>query len=249
MSTTVRDPETKPTSVQSDSERRTAFIGGSFYLITFISSIPALFLLKPVVDHRDFIISAGSSTGVLWGNYLDLINALTAVGSAVALYPILKRQNESLAIGFVASRLLEGAIIFVGVVSLLSVVSMRQADATGAEAASLVIAGQSLVNVHDWVFLLGPGLMPAFNALLLGTLMYRSGLVPRIIPILGLIGAPLLLMATTTTIFGVNDQLSLLSGIGTAPIFVWELSLGLWLVLKGFKPSPILTGGRTHEHA
>ena len=214
-------------------------------MITFIASIPAAFvLLVPVLNNPDYIVGSGPDTGVVWGNLLDVISALACIGTAVALYPVVKRQNEAAALGFVAARVLEAAVIFVGVVSLLSVVTLRQdlAGAAGADAASLVTTGKALVAIHNWTFLLGPGLMPAVNALLLGYLMYRSGLVPRVIPVLGLIGAPLLIAAATATMFGIIDQVSVGSGIATIPIFFWELSLGVWLVVKGFKPSPITAG-------
>lgn len=151
---------------------------------------------------------------------------------------MVRRQNEAVALGFVTSRVFEAAVIVIGVVSFLSVVTLRQADASGAEAASLVVTGQALVAVRDWTFLLGPGLMAGLNALLLGYLMYRSGLVPRVIPVLGLIGAPLLLASTIATLFGIHDQLSPFALVAVLPIFVWELSLGIWLVVKGFRPSP-----------
>jgi hypothetical protein len=126
----------------------------------------------------------------------------------------------------------------IGVVSLLAVLTLRQAGTAGTDAASLVTVGQSLVAIRDWTFLLGPTFMAGVNALLLGSLMYRSGLVPRVIPALGLIGAPLLLTSTTATMFGINDLGSLWSAIAVAPIFVWELSLGVYLVVKGFRPGP-----------
>ena len=137
--------------------------------------------------------------------------------------------------------MLEAAIIFLGVISLFAVVTLRQdmAGAADGDADSLIPVGASLVAIRDWTFLLGPGLMAAINALLLGTLMYRSGLVPRAIPLMGLVGAPLLLSAKLGTMFGVNDDVSLWSAIALAPIFFWELSLGVWLVIKGFQPSPI----------
>lgn len=235
----------KPTAAHSapmDSARRTAFVAGSLYLITFISSIPAgLFLLNPVLDDPSYIVSSGSDARVLWGSYLDLVNALACIGTAVVLFPVVKRQSETLALGFVTTRVFEAAVIVIGVVSLLAVVTLRQPDATGTEATALVAVGESLVAVRDWTFLIGPGFMAAANALLLGTLMYRSGLVPRVIPVLGLIGAPLLLASTTATFFGITDQLSVVSGIAVAPIFFWELSLGVWLVVKGFKRSPVTT--------
>ncbi|MCU1626807.1 MAG: hypothetical protein JWP64_1756 [Pseudonocardia sp.] len=222
-----------------NSPRKTALVAGGFYLVTFIS-IPTL-ALYGAVHSADYVVGPGPDTGVLWGGLLEVIVALAGIGTAVALFPVVKRQNEGVALGFVAARVLEAAIIFVGVVSLLSVVTLRQ-DPAGADAASLVTTGKALVAIHDGTFLLGQGLIPGVNALLLGYLMYRSRLVPRIIPALGLIGAPLLLASVTATFFGVYAQVSVWSGLATIPIAAWELSLGLWLVLKGLKPSPITAG-------
>ncbi|HEX8860566.1 MAG TPA: DUF4386 domain-containing protein [Actinomycetes bacterium] len=227
-----------------DSTRRTALVAGVFYLITFAASIPAVFLLAPVLDNANYIVSSGADTRVLWGCFLDVVNALACIGTAVALFPVVKRQSEAVALGFVTSRMLEAAIILIGVVSLLAVVTLRQdlAGAPGTDTASLVTTGKALVAVRDWTFLLGPSLMPGINALLLGYLLYRSGLVPRVIPALGLIGAPLLIASATATLFRGNDPVTVLAAIATVPIFVWELSLGVWLVVKGFKPSPITAG-------
>lgn len=236
---------TAPTSaIPMDPLRRTAFLAGALYLVTFLASIPAIFVLDPVLSDPNYILGSGADTRVLFGGLLDIVNALACIGTAVVLFPVVRRQNETLALGFVTSRMLEAAIICIGVVSLFAVVTLRQdmADAPGTNADSLVTVGASLVAVRDWTFLLGPGVMAAINALLLGTLMYRSGLVPRAIPLMGLIGAPLLLSANFGTMFGVNDEVSLWSAIALAPIFFWELSLGVWLVLKGFKPSPITAG-------
>ena len=239
MTTTVRPTET--TRAPMDSTRKTALVAGTLYLVTFITSIPALFLYSPVLHHADFIISSGSDTRVFWGALLEVVCALAGIGSAVALFPVVKRQHEGFALGFVTSRVVEAGIIITGVISLLSVVTLRQdvGGATGADKASLVIAGKSLVAIHDWTFLLGPGVMAGVNALLLGTLMYRSGLVPRLIPLMGLVGAPLLLASDIAVLFGAYDQTSKVAGFATAPIFMWELSLGVWMAVKGFKPSPI----------
>ena len=245
MTITDRTKATKATTrVPMDPTRKTAFVGGAFYVITFAASIPALFLIGPVLNNPDYIVSSGTDTRVLWGCFLDLVNALACIGSAVALFSVVKRQHEGFALGFVTTRLVEVVFIVIGVVSLLSVVSLRQdlAGAAGTDSASLVTVGQSLVAVRDWTFLLGPTFMAGMNALMLATLMYRSRLVPRIIPTLGLIGAPLLLTSTTATMFGINHPGSAWSTIAVAPIFVWELSLGIYLVVKGFKPSPITAG-------
>ena len=175
---------------------------------------------------------------MLWGNLLDVACALAGVGTAIALYPVVRRQNEAVALGFVASRLLEGAVIVVGVVGLLTVVTLRQ-DPAGADAATLLGQGHMLVAFSNWTSVLGQGLMPGVNALLLGSLLYRSGLVPRIIPTVGLVGAPVLLASVTATVFGVFGQFSSVALIAALPVALWEFSLGGWLVVKGFRPSLI----------
>lgn len=230
-----------------DAMRKTALVGGVFYLITFLASFPAVGLLDPVLHNTHFILGAGSENRVLWGALLDVINAFAGIGTAVALFPVMKRWSESFALGFVTSRVLEAATIVAGVVSVLAVVTLRQdlAGATGADAGFLVTIGRSLVAVRDWTFLLGPGLMPVVNAALLGTLMYRSRLVPRVIPTLGLIGAPLLLVSTTATLFGIFGQTAPIAIILGLPLALWELSLGFWLTFKGFESDPITTGSTT----
>jgi hypothetical protein len=220
-----------------DLMRKTALVACVLYLITFISSIPAVFLLDPVLSNPNYIVGVGADTQVIGGAFLDLVNAIASIGTAVALFAVVRRQNEGFALGFVAARMFEAAVIVVGVVSILSVVSLRQAGATGADAASLVTTGRALVAIRDWTFLLGPSLIPGVNALLLGYLMYRSRLVPRVIPTLGLIGGPLLISSAVGTMFGVNDAVSVWSGVALLPIFFWELSLGLWMTFKGFQRS------------
>jgi hypothetical protein len=217
--------------------RRTALVAGIFYLVTFVASIPAVFLLAPVLDDPNYIVSAGADSQVTAGAVLDLVNALACIGTAVALFSVVRLEHEGLALGFVTTRMFEAAVIVIGVVSLLAVVTLRNPAATGVEATSLVTVGSALVAVRDWTFLIGPGIVPGLNALLLGTLMYRSRLVPRWIPILGLIGAPLLISAALGRMFGINGETSVWSAVGLLPIFVWELSLGLWMTFKGFDPS------------
>src|SRR5665647_3505883 len=222
------------------STRRTALVAGVFYLITFVS-IPTLTLYS-TVKGDGFIISSASATGALWGCLLEVVVGLAGIGTAVTLFPVVRRQNEAMALGFVATRTLEAAMIFAGVASLLSLVALRQPGASGADATSLTTVGQALVAFYNGVFLVGQSLMPVMNALLLGTLMYRSGLVPRLIPLFGLIGAPLQFTAVILTMFGVIDRTSGATGILVLPIAVWEFSLGVYLVVKGFKPSPITAG-------
>jgi hypothetical protein len=229
------DSNKRTSSNPIDPTRKTSLVAGILYLVTFVSSIPAVLLLAPVLNNSNYIISAGADFQVICGISLDLVNALAAIGTAVALFWVVKRQNESFALGFVATRLVEGTTVIIGVVCILAVVTLRQTVGVGIDSAALVAVGQGLVAVRNWTFTIGPSLMPALNALLLGTLMYRSRLVPRLIPAVGLIGFPLQLSAAILTIFGINY--TLWAGISVAPIFFWELSVGLWMTFKGFNRS------------
>jgi hypothetical protein len=235
MTTIARSAAT--TRVTTDPTRNHARAAGIFYLITFAASLPAFALIGSAVN-PDLTVAAGHDNQLLWAGLLDFVNALAAIGTAVALFPVVKRQNESLAIGFVTSRLLEAAIIMTGVVSLLAVVTLHQ-DAGGTDPATSTAISSALVAVRDWTFLFGPGFMACVNAILLGTLMYKSRLVPRIIPTMGLVGAPLLIAANTATLFGHNEQTSGISMLATLPIAAWELSVGTWMIVKGFKASPV----------
>ena len=224
----------------TDSMRRSALVAGVLYLITFISSIPAVFLLQPALTNPAYILGAGADGQVRLGALFDIINCLTAIGTAVALYSVVRRQHGGFAIGFVVSRLFEAAVLMIGTVSILAIVTLRQTGATAADPGALVTVGQSLVAVRDWSFVLGTG-VPALNAFLLGWLMLRSQLVPRAIPVLGLIGAPLFASWVVGYILGLTGADSAWHGIAVAPIFFWELSLGLWMTFKGFrKDAPLM---------
>jgi len=230
-----------------------ARVTGVLFIITFIASIPAAFVFyAPVLGDPNYILGAGADTGVSLGALLEFITCIANIGTAVVLYPIVRRQNEVLAVGYVTSRVFESAIIMVGVFSLLTVVSLRSGfdpalpledfagTAGGADAASLVSLGSSLVALHDWTFLFGPGILAGVgNGMLLGYLMYRSGLVPRRMAILGLIGGPVLVAAAVAILFGVIEAGSVWQIIATLPEALWELSLGIWLIVKGFNPSAV----------
>jgi hypothetical protein len=223
-----------------DPMRRTSLVAGVLYLMTFVS-IPTLFLYDPVREDADFVLGAGSDTGVLWAAFSEVVVALAGIGTAVVLFRVVKRQSETAALGFVAARVLEASLIFVGVVSMLSVLTLRHdvAGTAGADPASLVTTGHTLVATYDWAFLLSQSLMPVFNALCLGYVMYRSGLVPRILPIMGLLGAPLLLASDIAIFFGAYDRMAPIAALAALPIAAWEFSLGVYLTVKGFKPAAV----------
>jgi hypothetical protein len=216
------------------------------FVITFITAIAAVVLYGPVIDDPRYVVSSGSDTRVLFGGLMDVLLVIANIGTAVVLFPILKRQNEGVALGYVTARIVECIFIVIGIVSLLSVVTLRQdlAGSAGADAASLVTAGKSLVASYEWTFLFGPGLLAGLgNGLLLGYLMYRSGLVPRPMAMLGLIGGTLLAAAFVAVLFGVFEEGSAGQFILSAPEIAWEASLGIYLIVKGFRPSPVLREG------
>ena len=182
-----------------------------------------------------YIVGPGPDTGVILGGILEMIVALAGIGTAVVLFPVLKRQNEGVALGFVAARVLEAGTIFADVVCLLALVTLRKAGA-GADA---LVTGHALVALYDRTFLIGQSFIPAVNALLLGSLLYRSRLVPRVLPLLGFIGATVLVAADLAVLFDLIGRTSTPALVTALPIALWEFSLGVWLVVRGFKPSAV----------
>ena len=229
-------PSLTPTRRQPTPLRRTAVAAGALYLLTFLTSVPTLALYRPVLDHPDFVLGTGSTTSVLAGTSLEVLLALSCVGTAVALFPVARRHRETAALGFVASRLIEGGLILLGVASLLAIVTLRQ-NSAASDTASLLTASQTLVAIYHRVFLLSQSLMPAISALCLGSVMYRSGLVPRPIPLLGLLGAPLLLASDAAILWGSYGPESPLAVLAALPVALWELALGAWLMARGFRPA------------
>ena len=231
---------TRATQEPPISPQTLARVTGVLFLVTYITSIPAFFVFyAPVLHDPGYITGAGPDTGVLFGAFLELLLIIANIGSALALFPILKRYNEVLALGFVMARLVESAFIAVGILSLVTVVTLRQAGA-GADAASLTVIGRALVAIHDWTFLLGPGFVVGVgNGLLLGYLMYRTGLVPRPMAVLGLVGGTLLCASGVAVLFGVVEQGGIVQSIASIPEFFWELALGIYLTVNGFSFSGV----------
>lgn len=224
-----------------DSARKSALVTGVLYLVTFVTSIPALVLYGPVLNDSNYILGAGSDPRIFAAAFLEILLIPAGIGTAVAIFPVVRRQNEGVALGFVAARILEAAIIAVGITSLLAVVTLRRDLAgSGTDPATLVVAGHALVAVHKWTFLLGPGFCSGIESgLMLGYLMYRSGLVPRPIAVLGLVGGTLAFSAATAELFGLWPQTSGTAFILVLPEALFEFSIGIWLTFKGFLPSPI----------
>jgi Domain of unknown function (DUF4386) len=226
-------------------DQKRARVFGVLYLITYVTSIPALALYQPVLDHPvAYVAGAGQDTQVLFGALLELLLIIANIGTAVVIFPIVRRMNEELALGYVTARIVECTFILVGILSVLAIVTLRNQVAGPSEGT----VAYTLAAIKDWTFLLGPGWVVGWgNGLILGYLMYRSELVPRQAAWLGLIGGPLLIVTGTAIMFTGNDPsdaLRSLQGLATIPEFLWELFLGVYCTFKGFRPlSPILQPG------
>jgi Domain of unknown function (DUF4386) len=218
--------------------RTIARVAGVLFIITFLTSIPAYALFQPVLDDpAGYIAGGGEDNQIYLGVLLELLLIVANIGTAVVLLPILRRQDEILAVGYVTARVMECVFIAAGILCVLGIVTLRQDDP---DAASLAV---SLAAIKDWTFLLGPGFIVGIgNGLILGYLMYSSGLVPRPMAMLGIIGGPLLALAGIGVLFDWWDAGGTVQSLATVPEFIWELSLGIYLAVKGFRPSPIIAG-------
>ncbi len=213
---------------------RARFLGrwvGLLFLITYATSIPALLLFGPVLNDAHYVTGPGSDTQIRFAALLEFILIVANIGSAVVLYPLVRRRFPAGALGFVAARITESAFIGIGILSVLSVVSLR---ASGSDAAALPVVAKALVAVKDWSFQFGPGfVVPIGNGMLLGWMMYRSGMVPRGLAMFGLVGGPVLFVASACILFGVLDKSDPRYAIAVAPEFIWELALGVYLTATG----------------
>jgi len=221
-----------------DPMRKTAYVVGWLFVITYITSIAAKFsLYPPFLDNADYIVGGGEDTRVLWGAFLEMILIIANIGTAVALYPVLRRRFHVLSLSFVAARIMESVFIAVGILAVVTLVTLRQdySGATGADASALAAVGHALATLQEWTFNLGPAFVVGVgNGIILGYMMYRTGLVPRAMAMLGLVGGPLIVASGTAVIFGVIEAGSAAQSLASIPEFFWELSFGIYLIVKGF---------------
>jgi hypothetical protein len=228
------------------SDQKRARVFGVLYLITFVTSIPALWFYEPALRNPvAYIAGGGSDKRVLFGVFLELILIIANIGTAVVIFPIMRRRFEDLAIGYVTARIFECAFILVGIVAMVGIVTLHR-EAAGANAGTVAYA---LAALKDWTFLLGPGFVVGWgNGLILGYLMYKTGLVPRMWAWFGLIGGPLIIISGTITMFGGNPAANGIKGVATAPEFIWELFLGVYCLVWGFtSDAPILSGAPAQD--
>lgn len=213
------------------SHRKTSLAAGIFYILTFVS-IPTLALYSSVKSAQ-YIMGAGPDTAATIGGLLEIIVALAGIATSVVLFPVLKKQSETFALGLVATRILESSTILVGVAFILTIVTLRQ----GGAQAELLASSHTLVALYDRIFLLGQSFFPALCDALLGIMLYKSRLVPRGLSLIGIIGVPLLIAGYLAVVFGLIGRLSPLAGLSAGAVALFEFSLGLWLIIKGFNPS------------
>ncbi len=233
---------------QARATRRISLIAGIFFLLTFVH-VGILFLYDGVLNDTEFILGVGSDTPVRLGAVLDLATGFFGIATGVILFQVLRRQNLGLALGYAAVRTFEAMMIVVGTLCLLAIVTLRDSGATGADAANLTAIGSALVAVRDWTFFFGPGVCAGIgNGLILGYLMLRSGLVPRNMALLGVIGGPLSVVGLAFVLFGQWEQDAPQQFLFTLGEIAWELSLSFYLIFKGFKASPLMAAA-TREAA
>jgi Domain of unknown function (DUF4386) len=217
--------------------RITAIMTGILFLIAAVASIIGLILYKPILNDAEFIVNNNSNKSqILWGAFFEIITAFAVIGTPITLFSILKEVNLSMAIATICFRLLEATIIIIGIISLLTIISLNQefAKEVNPNPNSYLIAGKSLLALHNWTFLFGPNVALGPSTLITSYLLFKSKLVPRIIAILGLIGGPLIFLSALFVMFGFYKQISVLGTITAIPVFFYEMSLAFWLLVKGF---------------
>jgi hypothetical protein len=223
--------------VPMDAERKTALTVGVLFVLTLAFAIPGVLAYGPVLNDPNYVLGPGSGLSISLGAFFEILTVIANIATAMVLFPLLRRQSETLALSYAAARLIEGVLIVVGMLSLLAVETLRQAG-TNFDPASLLVASQSLVAVHAWTFVLGPGFMSGLgNGLLLGYLMYKSGLLSRRLTLFGMVGGPLVMASGVAVLFGFIEAGSPTQGLATVLEIVWEIAiLGLLLIFRGFEP-------------
>lgn len=223
---------------------RRSLIAGALFLLTFVSAIAGAALYTLALTDPEYVLGPGADAVIITGAICELVLIAANVGTALALYPMLRRTSEPLALGYVAARLVECTFIAVGLLSVLTIVTLR-AEVADADPGTLTALSAALVALHDWTFLLGPGFVVGIgNGLILGYLMLRSGLMPAWLCWFGLIGGPLMTVSGVAVMFGAYEQSSLWSALATLPEIVWEASIGIVLTVRGITRARTVTSRR-----
>jgi hypothetical protein len=229
-------------NIKMNTNRDIAIIVGVLYILAAITAIIGFALYQPILCDPEYIIKGSTNeTRVIWGAFNELILAFSVIGISVMMFPIVNKENESIAIGYVSFRLLEAAIIITGIISLLSIVTLSQmfGTAKASDTSSYLTAGKLLVSVHNRTFLLGPNLALGPSTLLMSYFLFESKLVPRFISVLGFAGGSLIFTYAVLVMFSVFLQVSVWGAILAFPVFAYEMSLAVWLLVKGFNSSSV----------
>jgi hypothetical protein len=237
MTTTqrIRTVDRRPVA---DPMRRAATIVGWLFIVTYVTSIAAKIGFYPPLFDGNYVTGPGQDTRVLWGAFFEAILIVANIGTATALYTVMKRRHPNLALSFVTARVMESVFIAVGILAVLTVVTLRKdyAAAGDQSAAGLAAVGDAFLAMQEWTFNLGPALVVGVgNGCILGWMMFRTGLVPRRLAVLGLIGGPLLIVSGSAAILHLIEPGGAVQNLSAAPEFFWELLLGIYLIAKGFK--------------
>ncbi|WCD89518.1 hypothetical protein KPP03845_105939 [Streptomyces xanthophaeus] len=217
--------------------RRTAALAGTLFLVTEVAAIGGLALYQPLLDGAPGTLAPGAGTSALLGALCELVLVAAVIGTGAALFPVVRRRHEGVAVGYLCLRLLEAVVITVGILGVLTLLTLRQDAAGAAAVVGDAGADRALVALHDWTFLLGPNVALGLNTALLAYLMFRTRLVPRPIAVLGLIGGPLICVSAAAVAAGLYEQVSVAGSAAALPVFAWELALAARLLTKGFDPA------------
>ncbi len=232
--------------------RNTAILTGVLFIVAAIASITGLYLYTPILNDSDYIIKdAFQETQVLFGALFEIITAFAVIGTPIALFPILRKHNQSLALAAICFRLLEATIIIIGIMSLLTIVSLNHEflNETKANVPAFQLASKLLVSLHNWTFLYGPNLVLGPSTLITSYILYKSKIVPRYISILGIVGGPLISICAILVMFGIFIQISVIGALFAIPVFLYEMSLAIWLIINGFNLTFLNVGqGRLDEN-
>lgn len=219
--------------------RKDARIVGFLFILAAVSSIIGLLLYAPILGHSDYVIRGEvQQPQIATAALMEVILSVSMIGISIWMYPVLKRYSEPLAIGYVCFRLLESTIVIVGIISMLAVMTLSAEfpRMSALDQNSFLVVARSFVAVHDWTFLLGPNTALGVSTLMMSFLMFRSRLVPRPIAVLGLIGGPLIFTSSVLVMFGLYTQTSTMGALMALPVFLYEMSTAVWLMVRGFNP-------------
>lgn len=215
-----------------------AKITGWLFIVAAVSSIIGLKLYDPILSDNNFIVSANNHYNqIIFGAINELILVASATGTGIMLYPLLKRYNESMGIGYLSFRMLEAVFIIIGLLSILTVLSISESYVDGAitDKANAQNLGLSFISLHKWTFMLGPNFMLSINTFIYSFVFYKTKIIPSNLARLGLLASFLIMTAAILELFGVIQQISTWGILLALPIALYEMTLAIYLITKGTK--------------